>query len=165
MKTQAVRETFVRTESERSGRDQRSGNFGNFRDSRSARTSGVLNLSVRPLGEHLRDAGIPLHIDGPTLVFAFGLRSGLTLRLPATAASMSRSIPLIASDIRAVKLSASASMYEVGRSRATTQTPLAALSARSFVQSADVRRDRRSTCSIRRTSPGRLSFSAGTHNQ
>jgi hypothetical protein len=42
----------------------------------------------------------------------------------------------------------------VGRSRATTRTRRDVSSALSFSQSAAVRRDSRSTCSIRRTSPG-----------
>ena len=68
--------------------------------------------------------------------------------------SISNIIPLIAPNMREVNSSlVSASCQLVGRSRATTLICLASSSARSFRQSASLRRERRSTCSTKSTSP------------
>jgi hypothetical protein len=115
--------------------------------------------------EHARDASIALGIFGPSYVLALSLRLGLSLSLPAPpvviiltrpAASMSSSMPLMASNLRLVNSSAElvAIDHDVGRSRATTRTRRAVSSDFKRSQSAVLRRDSRSTCSTSRTSPG-----------
>src|SRR3954470_14486963 len=71
-------------------------------------------------------------------------------------------MPLIASNIRPVNSSALlvAIIQDVGRSSATTRTRRAVSSAFSFSQSPVVRRDRRSTCSTSKKSPGCASLSS-----
>jgi len=71
---------------------------------------------------------------------------------------MSNIIALTAANMRVVKSSpAFASIQDVGRSSATILICLASSSARSLRQSPSVKRDRRSTCSISKTSLGRES--------
>jgi hypothetical protein len=146
--------------------------LGNLRDSRAAAAGRPLDCSPGlPHREHSADAVIAFDILRAALIATFCLRLRLPLSLPAapivvvlraTAASISSSMPLIASNMRTVNSSPAlvAIVHDVGRSSATTRTCRAVNSVLRRSQSAAVRRDKRSTCSTRRISPGSESASS-----